>query len=148
MRILIANRGEIARRIIRTARALGHETVAVYGEPDRDAAHVREADVAFRLGPPALAESYLSQERLLDAIRDTGAEAVHPGYGFLAENPAFASAVVDSNLVFIGPPADAIERMGDRCQNIAEYVIYLVIGKNVGHVSLDDVMADVESGQY
>ena len=116
MRILIANRGEIARRIIRTARRLGHETVAVYGDPDRTAAHVQEADVQYRLGPAALAESYLSQDRLLDAIRETGSQAVHPGYGFLAENAAFARAVVDAGARWIGPHPVAVERMGSKIE--------------------------------
>ncbi len=116
MRILIANRGEIARRVIRTARRLGHETVAVYGDPDAGAAHVAEADVAYRLGPASLAESYLSQERLLAAIDDTGAEAVHPGYGFLAENASFARAVVDAGARWIGPHPEAVERMGSKIE--------------------------------
>jgi 3-methylcrotonyl-CoA carboxylase alpha subunit len=116
MRILIANRGEIARRIIRTARRLGHETVAVYGDPDRSAAHVDEADVRYRLGPASLAESYLSQERLLAAIHETGAEAVHPGYGFLAENAGFARAVVEAGARWIGPHPEAVERMGSKIE--------------------------------
>jgi acetyl/propionyl-CoA carboxylase alpha subunit len=116
VRILIANRGEIARRIIRTAKRLGHETIAVYGDPDRSAAHVEEADVAYRLGPAALAESYLSQDRLLAAVRETAAEAVHPGYGFLAENAAFARAVVDAGARWIGPHPEAVERMGSKIE--------------------------------
>jgi acetyl/propionyl-CoA carboxylase alpha subunit len=116
MRILIANRGEIARRVIRTARRLGHETVAVYGDPDRNAAHVQEADVQYRLGPASLAESYLSQERLLAAVRETGADAVHPGYGFLAENAGFARAVVDAGARWIGPHPVAVERMGSKIE--------------------------------
>ena len=116
MRILIANRGEIARRVIRTARRLGHETVAVYGDPDRTAAHVQEADVQYRLGPASLAESYLSQERLLAAIRETGADAVHPGYGFLAENAPFARAVIDAGARWIGPHPVAVERMGSKIE--------------------------------
>ena len=116
MRILIANRGEIARRVIRTARRLGHETVAVYGDPDRAAAHVQEADVSYRLGPAALAESYLSHDRLLDAIRETAADAVHPGYGFLAENATFARAVLDAGARWIGPHPVAVERMGSKIE--------------------------------
>ena len=116
MRILIANRGEIARRVIRTARRLGHETVAVYGDPDRHAAARQEADVAYRLGPTSLAESYLSHERLLAAIHDTGAEAVHPGYGFVAENAAFARSVVAAGARWIGPHPDAVERMGSKIE--------------------------------
>ncbi|MDJ0789744.1 MAG: biotin carboxylase N-terminal domain-containing protein, partial [Myxococcota bacterium] len=116
MRILIANRGEIARRIQRTAHALGHETVAVFAEPDARAPFVREATRSVRIGPADLAESYLSIERLLDAARSTGADAVHPGYGFLAENAAFARGVVEAGLTWIGPHAEAIERMGSKIE--------------------------------
>ena len=111
-RILVANRGEIACRVMRTARALGVEVVAVYSDADRDAAHVAMADRAVHIGGPAPAESYLRGERIIAAALETGAEAIHPGYGFLSENPDFVEAVEDAGLTFIGPPASAIRAMG------------------------------------
>jgi geranyl-CoA carboxylase alpha subunit len=113
-KILIANRGEIACRVIRTARTLGYRSVAVYSDADAGAPHVALADEAVRLGPPPPAESYLHVERLLDAARHCGADAVHPGYGFLSERADFAQACADAGLVFIGPPPAAIAAMGDK----------------------------------
>ncbi len=111
-RLLIANRGEIAARIARTARRMGVETVAVFSEADRDAPHVAACDHAAAIGPAPAAESYLAADRLLAAARATGADAVHPGYGFLSENPAFAEAVIGAGLVWVGPPPAAIRAMG------------------------------------
>ena len=113
-RILIANRGEIAVRVIRTCREVGIATVAVYSDADRDALHVQMADRAQRIGPPPPSESYLNVPVLLDAARASGATMVHPGYGFLSENPDFARACADAGLTFIGPPPEAMERMGDK----------------------------------
>ncbi len=113
-KILIANRGEIACRVIRTARRMGIATVAVYSDADADALHVRLADEAVRIGPAPANQSYIVIDRVMEAIRATGAQAVHPGYGFLSENPLFAHALAKEGVAFIGPPAGAIEAMGDK----------------------------------
>src|SRR5271165_2822281 len=117
-RILIANRGEIACRIIKTARRMGISTVAVYSEADRDALHVEMADEAVLIGPPAAAQSYLVIDRIVAACRATGAEAVHPGYGFLSERAAFAQALAEAAIVFIGPNTRAIEAVGDKMESM------------------------------
>ena len=116
-KILIANRGEIACRVIRTAKAMGIRTVAVYSDADARAPHVRMADESVRLGPAPAAESYLKAELIIDACKATGAEAVHPGYGFLSERESFAKALAKAGIVFIGPPPKAIAAMGDKIES-------------------------------
>ena len=113
-RVLVANRGEIAVRVIRALHELGAEAVAIYSTADRDAVHVRMADHAICVGPPSASESYLRIPSVVAAAETTGCEAVHPGYGFLAENPAFVTACVENDLVFVGPPADVMATMGDK----------------------------------
>lgn len=113
-KLLIANRGEIARRILRTCRQRGIQTVAVHSEADRDLPFVREADEAVCIGPPPVAQSYLNMDAILDAARDTGADAIHPGYGLLSENAEFAGRVEEAGLIFVGPSPEVIARMGDK----------------------------------
>ncbi|MEM9740526.1 MAG: biotin carboxylase N-terminal domain-containing protein, partial [Pseudomonadota bacterium] len=113
-KILIANRGEIAVRVIKTCRRLGVKTVVVYSDADAGSMAVEIADEAVHIGPSAAAESYLVMDKIVDAVKQTGAQAVHPGFGFLSENPAFAKRLEKENIVFIGPNPHAIEAMGDK----------------------------------
>ena len=113
-KILIANRGEIACRIIKTARKMGIKTVAIYSDSDKKALHMKMADEAFHVGPPPASQSYISIDKVMQAVRQSGAQAVHPGYGFLSENSKFAQALAAENIAFIGPPVEAIEKMGDK----------------------------------
>ncbi len=143
-RILIANRGEIALRVIRTCRALGIETVAVYSDADAEAAHTKAADVAYRLGPAPAAQSYLDIERVVAAVRATGAQAVHPGYGFLSENAAFARRLEEEGIVFLGPTAASIDVMGDKIsakQAVAARGVPLVPGVAEPGLTDEDLIA-------
>ena len=149
--VLVANRGEIAVRVIRTLRAMGIRSVAVYSDADAGARHVREADVAVRLGPAAAHESYLSIERVVQACLDTGAQAVHPGYGFLAENAAFAQALADKGIVFIGPPVHAVEVMGDKIrakQTVSSAGVPVVPGRTEPGMTDADLVAAAEEVGY
>ncbi|MDP3711001.1 MAG: acetyl/propionyl/methylcrotonyl-CoA carboxylase subunit alpha [Mycobacteriales bacterium] len=142
--VLVANRGEIACRVIKTLRAMGIRSVAVYSDADAEARHVREADVAVRLGPAAARESYLSIEKVVQACLDTGAQAVHPGYGFLAENADFARALEAAGIVFIGPPVHAVEVMGDKIsakQTVSAAGVPVVPGRSVPGMTDDDLYA-------
>ncbi|MGW0521274.1 ATP-binding protein [Crossiella sp. NPDC003009] len=141
--VLVANRGEIAVRVIDTLRRMGIRSVAVYSDADAGARHVREADVAVRIGPAAARESYLSIERIINAARETGAQAVHPGYGFLAENTAFATACAEAGLVFIGPPPAAIEAMGDKIrakQTVSAAGVPVVPGRSEPGLTDEDLI--------
>jgi acetyl-CoA/propionyl-CoA carboxylase biotin carboxyl carrier protein len=149
--VLVANRGEIAVRVIRTLKQMGIRSVAVYSDADAGAKHVREADVAVRLGPAPARESYLNIERIVDACRQTGAQAVHPGYGFLAENAEFAQALADAGIVFIGPPVAAIEAMGDKIrakQTVSAAGVPVVPGRTEPGMTDEDLVAAAEEVGY
>ena len=140
--LLVANRGEIAVRVIRTAREMGIRTVAIYSELDRDALHVDLADEAWNAGPAPAADSYLNQEGILQIAHESGAEAIHPGYGFLSENAGFAQAVIDAGLIWVGPPPAAIEGMGDKItsrRNAEAYGVPTVPGTTDPVTSVDEV---------
>jgi acetyl-CoA carboxylase, biotin carboxylase subunit len=141
-KLLIANRGEIARRIIRTCRRLGVATVAVYSDADKDSLHVAEADEAVRIGTPPVAQSYLQIDAIIQAARDTGADAIHPGYGLLSENAEFADAVAKAGMTFVGPSADAITLMGSKIRAreiMLNAGVPIVPGSN-GALSVDEAV--------
>jgi acetyl-CoA/propionyl-CoA carboxylase biotin carboxyl carrier protein len=150
-KVLIANRGEIAIRVARTLQEMGITSVAVYSEIDREAPHVREADEAFLIGPAVPAESYLSIPKIIETAKEAGAEAIHPGYGFLAENADFARACAEADIVFIGPPAEAIEEMGSktRAREIMKAAgVPIVPGATEPAKDLDEARAQAESAGY
>ncbi|HET6570413.1 MAG TPA: acetyl-CoA carboxylase biotin carboxylase subunit [Solirubrobacterales bacterium] len=150
-KVLIANRGEIAIRVARTLKEMGIGSVAVYSEIDRDAPHVREADEAFLIGPATPAESYLNIIKIIDTAKQAGAEAIHPGYGFLAENADFARACAEAGVVFIGPPAEAIEAMGSKTRAreiMAEAGVPIVPGATEPAPDLDAARAQADDAGY
>ncbi len=150
-KVLIANRGEIAIRVARTLKEMGIGSVAVYSEIDREAPHVREADEAFLIGPAVPAESYLNIEKIIETAKEAGAEAIHPGYGFLAENADFAKACAAADIVFVGPPPEAIEAMGSKTRAreiMAEAGVPIVPGATEPAVDVDAAKQQAEEAGY
>ena len=149
-KVLVANRGEIALRVVRACQELGVPAVAVYSEADETALHVRHADESVNIGPPAAGKSYLNAERLVEAARETGADAIHPGYGFLAENAGFARAVTDAGIKFIGPSAEAIEKLGDKsaARRLAREADVPVVPGSENVSSADEAVATAEEIGY
>jgi acetyl-CoA/propionyl-CoA carboxylase biotin carboxyl carrier protein len=150
-KVLIANRGEIAIRVARTLKEMGIGSVAVYSEIDREAPHVREADEAFLIGPAVPAESYLNVQKIIETAKEAGAEAIHPGYGFLAENADFARACADAGIVFIGPPPEAIDAMGSKTKAreiMAEAGVPIVPGATEAAKDVDAVRKQAEEAGY
>ncbi len=141
-KILIANRGEIACRVIKTARKMGIKTVAIYSDADKSALHVKMADEAVHIGNSPAAQSYIVIDKVMDAVRQTGAQAVHPGYGFLSENKLFAKALAAEGVAFIGPPVGAFPSMGDKItsKKIAQEAGVSIIPGYMGEIA-DDVEA-------
>ncbi len=149
-KVLVANRGEIALRVVRACQELGVPAVAVYSDADETALHVRHADESVNIGPPAAGKSYLNAERLVEAAKETGADAIHPGYGFLAENAAFAKTVTDAGIKFIGPSAEAIEKLGDKsaARRLAGEADVPVVPGSDNVSSADEAVAPAEEIGY
>ncbi len=149
-KVLIANRGEIALRVVRACREAGIASVAVYSDADTEALHVKQADQAMRIGPAPASQSYLNIQALLDAARETGADAIHPGYGFLAENARFAAACQEQGLIFIGPSPEAIESMGNKAtaRRLAMAAAVPVVPGTEGTISADQALLAAESIGY
>ena len=149
-KVLVANRGEIALRVVRACQEIGVPAVAVYSDADETALHVRHADESVNIGPPAAGKSYLNAERLVEAAKETGADAIHPGYGFLAENAAFAKTVTDAGIKFIGPSAEAIEKLGDKsaARRLAGEADVPVVPGSDNVSSADEAVATAEEIGY